>query len=415
MVIRRQLVRLPGVKIFLAFGNIRKYYPEMRQSIFIKRIRLLAETTRSLREAPVTALLGARQTGKTTLARILADRRPNTQVFDLEKAADRLSLSAPEIVLNSLRGLIVIDEIQRMPHLFAVLRPLADRHPLPARFLLLGSASPALVKGISESLAGRVLFIQVPGFAVDEIDNEAIDRLWVRGGFPRSFLAKSDAESWRWRQAFMATFLERDIPQLGIRVPSETLRRFWMMLAHYHGQIWNASELAKSLGTDEKTARHYLDILTGAYVTRVLPPWYENVGKRQIKSPKVYVRDSGLLHALLELENLRDIRAHPKYGASWEGFALQQTLVLVGEDKAFFWGTHRGAELDLLIIRHGKRYGFEFKCADAPVMTKSLHIAIKDLKLRRAWIVYPGDRRYAVHESVEVLPLRNLTEILNII
>lgn len=387
----------------------------MQQRHFIKRTRLLAEITRSLREAPVTALFGARQTGKTTLARILADRRPNTQVFDLEKAADRLSLSTPEIVLNSLRGLVIIDEIQRMPHLFTVLRPLTDRHPLPARFLLLGSASPALVKGISESLAGRVLFVHVPGFVVDEVNIESVDPLWVRGGFPRSFLARSDAESWRWRQAFMVTFLERDIPQLGIRVPSETLRRFWMMLAHYHGQIWNASELARSLGTDEKTARHYLDILTGAYVTRILPPWYENVGKRQVKSPKVYVCDSGLLHALLGLETMRDIRAHPKYGPSWEGFALQQTLVLIGEDNAFFWGTHRGAELDLLIIRHGKRYGFEFKCTDAPVMTKSLHIALKDLGLRQAWIVYPGERRYPVHESVEALPLRNLAEILNII
>jgi uncharacterized protein len=387
----------------------------MQQSLFIERTRLLAEANRSLREAPVTALLGARQTGKTTLARMLAARKPNVHVFDLEKAADRQALSTPEIALGALRGLIIIDEIQRLPQLFTVLRPLADRNPLPARFLLLGSASPVLVKGISESLAGRVLFVHVPGFAVDEVAAGAIGRLWVRGGFPRSFLAKSEAESWRWRQAFVATFLERDIPQLGIRVPSETLRRFWTMLAHYHGQIWNASELAKSLGTDEKTARHYLDILSGAYVTRILPPWHENVGKRQVKSPKVYVRDSGLLHALLELETLRDIRAHPKYGPSWEGFAIQQALALIGEDNAFFWGTHRGAELDLLVIRHGQRYGFEFKCTDAPVMTKSLHIALADLGLKRAWIVYPGERRYRAHESVDVLPLRNLSEIVNII
>ncbi|MBI2438258.1 MAG: ATP-binding protein, partial [Lentisphaerae bacterium] len=233
----------------------------------IKRPRLLKQIARSLQEAPVTALLGARQTGKTTLSRMVAGKRLDTHVFDLEKAADRSSLATPETTLSPLRGLVIIDEIQRMPHLFAVLRPLVDRHPLSARFLLLGSASPTLVKGISESLAGRVQFVQVPGFAADEINAEAIGRLWVRGGFPRSFLAKSEAESWRWRQAFMATFLERDIPQLGIRVPAETLRRFWIMIAHYHGQIWNASELARSLGTNEKTARHYLDILTGAFVT----------------------------------------------------------------------------------------------------------------------------------------------------
>ena len=370
---------------------------------------------RSIRESPVTALLGARQTGKTTLSAMLAEKRSDTHFFDLEKAADRSSLSTPETTLDSLRGLIIIDEIQRMPLLFATLRPLVDRHPLPARFLLLGSASPAMVKGVSESLAGRVLFIQVPGFTIDEVNSGFINRLWIRGGFPRSFLAKSEAESFRWRQAFLTTFLERDIPQLGIRVPAETLRRFWMMLAHYHGQIWNSSELARSLGTNEKTTRHYLDILTGAYVMRVLPPWHENVGKRQVKSPKIYVRDSGLLHTLLGLENIQDIRAHPKYGLSWEGFALQQTLALIKEDNAFFWATHRGAELDLLVIRHGKRYGFEFKCADAPTMTKSLHIAVKDLNLIRTWIVYPGDRRYPVHESVEVIPLRCLTDALDML
>lgn len=386
----------------------------MQQRYIIQRPRLLAEIMRSIRESPVTALLGARQTGKTTLAGMLAKKRSDTHFFDLEKAADRSALSTPETTLGSLRGLIIIDEIQRMPHLFATLRPLVDRHSWSARFLLLGSALPAMVKGVSESLAGRVLFVQIPGFTVDEVKSGFINRLWIRGGFPRSFLARTEAQSCRWRQAFLTTFLERDIPQLGIRVPAETLRRFWIMLAHYHGQIWNSSELARSLGTNEKTTRYYLDLLTGAYVMRVLPPWHENIGKRQVKSPKIYVRDSGLLHTLLGLENIRDIRAHPKYGLSWEGFALQQTLALITEDNAFFWGTQRGAELDLLIIRHGKRYGFEFKCADAPSMTKSLHIAIKDLSLQRAWVVYPGDRRYSIHESVEVIPLRCLPDALKI-
>lgn len=387
----------------------------MRQSTIIQRPRLITEIARSIREAPITALLGARQAGKTTLSRMLAEKRSNIHFFDLEKADDRSSLTSPEMTLGSLRGLVIIDEIQRMPHLFTTLRPLVDRRPLPARFLLLGSASPTLVKGVSESLAGRVLFVHVPGFTFDEVNPDSINRLWVRGGFPRSFLAKSEAESYRWRQAFLSTFLERDIPQLGIRVPAETLRRFWIMLAHYHGQIWNASELARSLGTNEKTTRHYLDILTGAYVMRTLPPWHENVGKRQVKSPKVYVRDSGLLHALLGLENRQDIRTHPKYGLSWEGFALQQILAWTGDHNVFFWGTHRGAELDLMVLRHGKRYGFEFKCADAPAMTKSLHIAIKDLNLNHAWIVYPGNRRYPVHESVEAIPLKSLTDVMEML
>jgi predicted AAA+ superfamily ATPase len=384
----------------------------MQQSHFIQRPRLLQELTRSLQESPITVLLGARQTGKSTLAGMWAAKKSDIHFFDLEKASDRSSLSTPETTLGSLSGVVVIDEIQRMPSLFATLRPLADRNPLPARFLLLGSASPSLIKGVSESLAGRVLFVHVPGFTIDEIQSEPTDRLWVRGGFPRSFLAKTESESWRWRQAFITTFLERDIPQLGIRVPAETLRRFWIMLAHYHGQIWNSSELARSLGTNEKTARHYLDILTGAYVTRILPPWYENVGKRQVKSPKVYVRDAGLLHSLLGLENIRDVRAHPKYGASWEGFALQQTITMVGEDNVFFWSTQRGAELDLLVMRHGKRYGFEFKCSDAPAMTRSLHIASEELGLSRAWIVYPGERDYPAHESVEAIPLNHLPKTI---
>ena len=358
-----------------------------------------------LGEAPVTVLLGARQTGKTTLARMIAAHRAPVHYFDLERAPDRAALATPEQTLGSLTGLIVIDEVQRLPELFSVLRPLVDRSDNPASFLLLGSASPHLVKGVSESLAGRALFVPIPGFSLEEVGNEIQDRLWLRGGFPRSWLASSDGASTRWREAFIATFLERDIPQLGFRMPAETLRRFWTMLSHFHGQVWNGSELARSLGTNEKTARRYLDILSGAYVVRVLPPWFENLSKRQRRSPKIYVRDTGLLHTLLGIETMAQLRSHPKYGASWEGFALEQVLMRCGDRSAYFWGTLRGAELDLLIVQAGQRYGFEFKCQDAPRMTKSLHIALTDLQLERAFIVYPGTERYLIGEQAEVVPL----------
>ncbi|MBW2596988.1 MAG: ATP-binding protein [Deltaproteobacteria bacterium] len=363
-----------------------------------------------LDEAPVTVLLGARQTGKTTLAQMVADifeKRNRTEVhrFDLERAASRAALSTPEITLESLSGLVIIDEIQRIPQLFETLRPLADRAETPARFLVLGSASPGLVRGISESLAGRSLFLQVPGFAIDELSADAQNSLWVRGGFPRSWLASSDGASRRWREAFIAAFLERDIPQLGIRVSSETLRRFWIMLAHYHGQKWNASELARSLGASPKTALYYRDILAGGYMLRVLPPWFENLKKRQVKSPKIYIRDSGLLHMLLGITDMNTLRSHPRYGASWEGFALEQVLAITGSDNAYFWSTQRGAELDLLIFRNGMRWGFEFKCSDAPSITKSMHIALDDLCLKKLFVVYPGKERYWLHKKIEVLPL----------
>ena len=382
----------------------------MQQSYFIPRPRLLDQTLRFLEESPVTVLLGARQAGKTTLAHMAAQSfKENTgseiHLFDLERAPSRAALSTPEVTLDPLRGLIVIDEIQRLPGLFETLRPLADRRDIPARFLVLGSASPDLVRGVSESLAGRALFISIPGFSIDETGAESMVSLWVRGGFPRSFLASTEGASLRWREAFISTFLERDMPQLGIRIPSETLRRFWTMLAHYHGQIWNASELARSMGSSPKSALNYRDILAGAYVLRVLPPWFENIKKRQVKSPKVFIRDSGLMHALLGIGDMSDLRSHPRYGASWEGFALEQVLSFFGSRDAYFWGTRRGAELDLFLIRRGKRWGFEFKCSDAPSMTKSLHIALADLGLTRAFIVYPGKERYPVHEKVEAIPL----------
>jgi predicted AAA+ superfamily ATPase len=317
-------------------------------------------------------------------------------------------LEHPELALESLKGLVVVDEVQRRPELFAALRPLADRANLPARFVLLGSASPGLMRGVSESLAGRAQFITVEGFDLEEVDPDAWRSLWLRGGFPRSFLAADDAASLRWRTAFMTTFLERDLPQLGIRIPAETLRRFWMMVAHYHGQIWNASELARSLGSNEKTARQYLDLLAGAYVVRILPPWFENLGKRLVKSPKVYVRDCGLLHALLDISASSQLPGHVKMGASWEGFAIEQVLARWGKDRAWFWSTYQGAELDLLLEHRGTRYGFEFKYADAPVVTRSMQVALEDLRLEHLWVVYPGLKTYRLSADITVVPITRL-------
>lgn len=377
----------------------------MQEMHLIDRSARRAEIERLLRDNPICALLGPRQCGKTTLARQIVAAQREAHVFDLETATGRARLAQPELTLSPLTGLVVIDEIQRSPELFTVLRPLADRPRSKTRFLLLGSAAPELIRGVSESLAGRVGFVDLSGFDLDEVGATSARRLWVRGGFPPSFLARSEGASAQWRHDFVRTFLERDVPQLGIRVPAEMLRRFWTMLAHYHAQIWNGAELARSLAVSEKTVRRYLDLLAGAYVVRQLPPWFENIGKRQYKSPKVYVRDSGLLHALLSVETMADLEGHPKYGASWEGFALEQVLAAAGERDAYFWSSHAGAELDLLLLRHGKRFGVEFKVSDAPRMTKSLHVAIADLGVERAWILYPGTERYRVHEKVEALPL----------
>ncbi len=353
---------------------------------------------------PVAALLGPRQCGKTTVARVMAEQEP-CEFFDLENPVDRQRLAAPMNALEGLEGLVVIDEIQRRPDLFELLRVLVDQPGSKARFLILGSASPMLVKGVSESLAGRVGFVDLAGFSLYEVDAETGDTLWQRGGFPRSYLAPDDRASFGWRQGFIRTFLERDIPQLGINIPAETLRRFWTMIAHYHGQIWNASELGRSLGSSEHTARRYLDILAGAFMVRVLPPWFENLKKRQVKAPKVYLRDSGLLHALLQLESRRDVRGHPKLGASWEGFAIEQILNALDTRDAYFWATHSGAELDLLVLRSGKRLGFEFKFSDAPAITRSMHIASNDLHLDKLWVIYPGSKTYDLHPNITVTPL----------
>ena len=389
---------------------------QQQVSRLLPRPRLVKRILQCLNEAPVTVLTGARQTGKTTLAHMTAEmftKQTGAQVhfFDLERAASRAALATPEMTLEPLRGLVVIDEIQRIPELFETLRPLADRRGVPVFFLVLGSASSGLVRGVSESLAGRALFLRVSGFALDELGLDDLNSLWIRGGFPRSWLASNEGASRRWREAFVSTFLERDIPQLGIRVSSEALRRFWTMLAHYHGRIWNASELARSMGVSSKTALYYRDILAGGYMLRVLHPWFENPKKRQVKSPKIYIRDSGLLHTLLGISDMTTLRSHPGYGTSWEGFALEQILGLLGSEQAYFWGTQRGAELDLLLFRNGKRLGFEFKCSDAPTLTKSMHIALADLGLYRLFVIYPGKDRYPLHEKIEALPLRDCVNL----
>lgn len=370
----------------------------------------IAEIDRTLAIHPIAALAGPRQCGKTTLARMIAERQPSTY-FDLENPVDLRRLTAPLSVLQELSGLVIIDEVQRRPDLFELLRVLVDRPHNAARFLLLGSASPHLVKGVSESLAGRIGFIDLSGFDLSEVGAAARDRLWLRGGFPRSFLAADDSASQAWRQDFVRTFLERDIPQLGITIPAETLRRFWTMVAHYHGQVWNAAQLARSMGTSELTARRYLDILSGAYVVRILPPWFENIRKRQVKAPKTYIRDSGILHALLQLTTLSDVQSHPKLGSSWEGFALEEVVGALRTRDAYFWATHGGAELDLLIRAAGKNYGFEFKYADAPGANRSMHVAIEDLSLEHLWVVYPGTQEYALADRISVVPLDSIPRL----
>jgi predicted AAA+ superfamily ATPase len=379
--------------------------------MLIPRPAVIAQIVRSLDVNPVVALLGPRQCGKTTVARMIGDQQPSTY-FDLENPVDVRRLSAPLTVLETLSGLVIIDEVQQQPELFGLLRVLADRPHNPARFLLLGSASPQLVRGVSDSLAGRIGFIDLAGFDLTEIDISQRDQLWLAGGFPRSFLAGDDSASLLWRQGFIRTFLERDIPQLGITIPAETLRRFWTMVAHYHGQVWNAADFARSLGASEVTARRYLDILAGAYMVRILPPWFENISKRQVKSPKIYIRDSGILHGLLQLGALSELQSYPKLGASWEGFVIEQAIRLFDTRDAYFWATHSGAELDLLVRLRGKHYGFEIKYADAPGMSRSMQIALHDLALEHLWVVYPGRHEYALDERISALPLDALPRLV---
>jgi uncharacterized protein len=382
-----------------------------KQQIF-PRPRRTDRILLGLEESPVVALLGARQVGKTTLARMIAADRPDVVFFDLERPSGRAALEmTPELVLSEAKGLVIIDEIQRMPGLMEILRPLCDDPARKASFLLLGSVSLETVKGVSESLAGRVQFVPISGLSLEEVGVDEQSRLWFRGGFPRAFLAETDDACARWLEGFRQTFLERDIPNLGLTIPSFALSRFWAMLAHYHGQTWNATELARSLDVRPRTANRYRDLLAATFMVRILQPWHENMSKRQIKTPKVYIRDSGLLHHLLGIQTMGGLRSHPRYGASWEGFALEQVLTQFGDRDAYFWGTRRGAEMDLLLLRGGRRWGFEFKCTDAPTSSRSMHLAIDDLGLDHLWVVYPGTSRFPITKSITALPLRSLSDL----
>jgi predicted AAA+ superfamily ATPase len=367
-----------------------------------------------LGEFPVVALLGARQVGKTTLALSLAQERGEVTRFDLEDPMARERLRDPMLALRELRGLVVIDEIQRAPEIFGVLRVLADRTPLPARFLVLGSASLDLLRQTSESLAGRIAFHELRPFDLHEVGFGHWSDLWLRGGFPRSFLATSGAASVRWRRAFVRTYLERDLPQLGIRVPGATIRRFWTMVAHYHGQTWNGAELARAFGISQSTVRHYLDILVATYMARRLEPWHENLAKRQVKSPKVFLADSGLLHLLLGIEGPDALVGHPKVGASFEGFAIEQVIRCLGAEpeECFTWALHSGADLDLLIVRGGVRLGFEIKRTSAPRPTRSMRTALDALRLERIDVVYPGSEIFPMAERIRAVGIESLAEAL---
>ena len=376
----------------------------------INRPFYLQRLETAVHRSPITALLGPRQTGKTTLARTFTENK-HTTFFDLESIPDQRRLQNPELVLGNLEGFVILDEIQLMPELFGTLRVLVDRPGQKARFIILGSASPTIIRNASETLAGRIEFVDLHGFDLSEVRSSNWQSLWLRGGFPRSYLAESDMDSLTWREGFIRTFLERDIPQLGIQIFATAMRRFWTMLAHYHAQTWNASELGRAMGLSDKTVRGYLDILTGAFMVRQLQPWYENMSKRQVRAPKVYLRDSGLLHSLLDVHDIHSLMGHPKVGASWEGFAIEQALQIIRPSEAYFWATHNGAELDLLIFHKGKRYGIEVKFSEAPEITRSMQTALHDLDLAYMWVIYPGESNYQVDKKISVWSLQMITDL----
>ena len=384
-------------------------------STLIPRPGHLARLRRLLAVNPVVALIGARQVGKTTLAQQVAEAWPDpTHFFDLESQADVARLADPELALAPLEGLVLLDEIQHRPNLFPALRVLADRRDSPARFMVLGSASPRLLQQSSESLAGRVAHYELPGLFLGEADAGNLDRLWLRGGFPRSFAAATETDSVQWRRDFVRTFLERDIPQLGIRLGSSALRRFWSMLAHYHGQVWNGSELARAFGVSNHTVRRYLDLLEATFMVRTLRPWFANLKKRQVKSPRVYIRDSGILHTLLGLSGRVELERHPKIGASWEGFIIESIIETIGVhgDDCHFWATHAGAELDLLIHRGGRMLGFEVKHTAAPRVTRSMRVALTDLGLDRIDVIHAGSETYPLTDGIRAVSAKRLLEDL---
>jgi predicted AAA+ superfamily ATPase len=383
----------------------------------LDRLQHRLELERRLDTAPVVALIGARQVGKTTIAQRIAADRATAHYFDLERPADLARLTEPELSLGPLSGLVILDEIQRRPDLFPVLRGLVDREP-ERRFLILGSAAHELLRQSSETLAGRISYYDLPPLRLNEVAEEFSapadapsgtdpvgDRLWIRGGFPRSFLAPDDESSFQWRLDFIRTFVERDLPALGSSIPAHTHDRFWRMLAHAHGQVWNGARFASSFGVAATTVRSYLDLLTSALVVDQLRPWFENVGKRQVKSPKVYIADSGLLHALLDLADRTAIERHPILGASWEGHIINQLCAATRSrpDQRYFWATHSGAELDLLIVRGAERIGFEVKRTTNPTSTKSLTSARQTLRLDRTYIVHGGEHSFWISPDVEAV------------
>ena len=373
----------------------------------LRRLKTLLSRNR------VVGIVGARQVGKTTLARqLVSQRKGPTAYFDLENPDDLARLHEPVLALKNLRGLVVIDEVQRAPGLFEILRVLVDRPRAPARFLILGSASPALLRQSSETLAGRVIYHELGGLSLDEVGAEKHPHLWLRGGFPRSFLARSQAASHEWRRGFVQTFLERDLPQLGVNIRSTTLRRFWTMLSHYHGQVWNASEFGRSFGVADTTVRNYLDLLTSALVVRQLLPWHENISKRQVRAPKVYIADSGILHIFLNLRSRTELEGHPKVGASWEGFVVGEIVHRLGvlPEECFFWATHSGAELDLLVVRGNQRLGFEIKRTTAPTITRAMRSAVADLRLTRLDVVHAGELTFPITDRVRAVALPRLLQ-----
>jgi predicted AAA+ superfamily ATPase len=366
-----------------------------------------------LRRHPVVGMIGARQVGKTTLARLLIEKTKGpSSNFDLENPEDLARIADPMLALKDLEGLVVIDEIQRQPNLFPVLRVLVDRPKSATHFLVLGSASPDLLRQSAETLAGRIFYHKLGGFSLEEVGVENHLQLWLRGGFPRSYLARTHAGSDEWRRGFIRTFLERDLPQLGIIIRSTTLRRFWTMIAHYHGQIWNGSEFARSFGVADTTVRNYLDLMTSALVIRQLSPWHENISKRQVKAPKIYIADSGVLHTLLGLRTLKDLEGHPKVGASWEGFVLEQVIhrLAARVDECFFWATHGGAELDLLVVRGQQRLGFEIKRTTSPQITPSMRYALLDLHLRSLDVIYAGETTFPMDKKIRAVAFRHLLQ-----
>lgn len=376
----------------------------------IERMGSLEAVRSALRRAPVVSVLGPRQAGKTTLARQVVGDQPATWL-DLESPLDLACLANPQTFLSRLRGLVVLDEIQQRPDLYSLLRVLVDRPDQPARFLILGSASPHIVRGVSQSLAGRVEFVELGGFTTTEVGVAESEALWLRGGFPPSYLAADEEDSLRWRASFIQTFLERDLSQLGFDLNPVAMRRLWTMLAHWHGGLLNASELGRAMGLSHHTVRNWIDLLAGAFIVRELCPWHVNVAKRQVKAPKLYLRDSGLLHALLGIEDRRGLFGHPKVGASWEGFCLEQVLDRYGSRNAWFWATHSGAELDLLLQLRGRSVGVEVKFQEQPRISRSMRIAIADLGLSHLYVIYPGTARIPLDDGITALGLNHLEAI----